>query len=252
VRQGDARVNNTVTTSKIQAEEIRTPSQKGTASSAKVILGHHIPPQQQILLYSPDDWEEFTHEWVHYQKSKYKKVIRLSGASDMGIDVAGLTDDAGLSGVWDNYQCKHYAEALTPRTALLEIGKMLWHSFEGNFVLPRRYYFMAPKGCGISLTKLLASPHDLKEKLLEKWDDWCATKITTTQTIALSGKFAAYVQGCDFSIFTFKTALEAIEEHRKTPYYATRFGGGLPDRPAAGLPPTAPTVGESRYIQQLF
>ena len=96
-------------------EEIPAPSDKESPSSAQVLHGHLIPAQQQILLYSADDWEEFILEWVHHQKTKYKKVVRMSGASDMGVDVAGFTDDAGFDGVWDNYQCKHYDDALPSR-----------------------------------------------------------------------------------------------------------------------------------------
>jgi hypothetical protein len=110
---------------------------------------------------------------------------------------------------------------------------------------------MAPKDCGISLKKLLLDADDLRSKLIEKWQDWCATKVTT-KTIPLDGAFLEYVQEFDFSIFTFKTALEAIDEHRHTPYYAGRFGGGLPDRPSSGVPPEQPEAKESRYLQQLF
>ena len=169
--------------SKLVGNAIPDPSGKITASSAKVLHGRLIPPQQQILLYSAGDWEEFILEWVHYQKTKYKKVVRLSGANDMGIDVAGFTDDGGFSGVWDNFQCKHYDDPLTPGVAIPEIGKALWHSFEGRFVLPRKYYFMAPKDCGMSLKKLLLNPSEMRAKVIEKWDSWCSKSITTTGAI---------------------------------------------------------------------
>jgi hypothetical protein len=234
------------------AEEIPNPPAKSAVSSAKVLHGRLIPPQQQILLYSFDEWEEFILEWVHYQKTKYKKVVRLSGANDMGIDVAGLVDAKAFFGVWDNFQCKHYDDPLTPSTAIPEIGKALWHSFNGKFELPRRYYFMAPRDCGMSLKKLLLNPQELKAKFIEKWDEWCSKEITSKETIPLDGKFADYVSAADFSIFTFKTALEAIDEHGHTPFHAARFGGGLPDRPRSLTPPTEPAKTESRYLQQLF
>jgi hypothetical protein len=181
------------------AAELPAPSGKQPASSAKVLHGRLIPAQQQILLYSAEDWERFILEWVHYQKSQYKKVVRMSGANDMGIDVAGFTDGAGFSGVWDNYQCKHYDDALTPSIAIPEIGKALWHSFKKRFALPRKYYFLAPKGCGMSLRKLLLDPPELKAKLIEKWDDWCAAVLTSTETIALEGEFLAHVKACGSS-----------------------------------------------------
>ncbi len=62
-----------------------------------------------------------------FQKSQYKKVVRLAAATGMGIDVAGFTDAAALKGVWDNFQCKHYDDPLTPSVAMPEIGKVLWH-----------------------------------------------------------------------------------------------------------------------------
>ena len=155
-------------TSKITVNEVPDPPSQSTASSAKILHGRLVPPQQQILLYSAAEWEEFILEWAHYQKTKYKKVVRLSGANDMGIDVAGFTDDKGFFGVWDNHQCKHYDDPLTPSTALPEIGKALWHGFNCKFALARRYYFMAPQDCGMSLKKLLLNSAELKNKLIEK------------------------------------------------------------------------------------
>ena len=233
-------------------EDVPEPSMSGVMSATKIIHGKLIPAQQQILLYSADDWERFIEEWVHYQWSQYNKITRLSGSKDMGIDVAGFVDDCGFNGVWDNFQCKHYDKALTPGTAIPEIGKCLWHSFKGRFVPPRKYCFMAPKDCGMNLKKLLLNIPDLKGMVFARWDSWCAKSITSTETIALEGEFREYAEAFNFSIFTFKPTLDAIDEHRKTPYHAARFGGGLPDRPDVEKPPGEPSALESRYIQQLF
>ncbi|WP_084618616.1 ABC-three component system protein [Thalassobaculum salexigens] len=237
---------------KLVTEEIPDPPQQGTVSSGKIIHGKLIPPQQQIFLFSADEWEAFVEEWLHFQKTQYSLVTRLSGASDMGVDVAGLSDDKGFQGVWDNYQCKHYGDPLTPKTAISEIGKCIWHASQGHFKPPRAYFFIAPKDCGMSLKKLLLNIPDLKKKLFEKWDDWCATSITSTQEIKLEGDFLSYVDSFDFSIFSFKPTLDIIEEHRKTPYFVARFGGGLPDRPRVEAPPSAPDPTESRYLKQLL
>lgn len=238
---------------------VYTPEFKGihapesaSVSAGKVIHGRLIPPQQQILLYSSGEWEAFIEEWVHYQKTKYDKVVRFAGANDMGVDVAAFVDDKGLQGVWDNYQCKHYKEPLTPKTGITETGKIIWHVYMEHITCPRKYYFLAPKDCGMALKKQLLNKQDLKDKLLEKWDDWCSKSITSKETISLKGELEGFVNTFDFGIFTFKTALEAIDEHRHTPYYAGRFGGGLPDRPGAPKPPKKPDFSESRYIQQLF
>ena len=217
-------------------QEMPTPDQASVPTSATVVHGKLIPPQQQILLFSPGDWEAFVQEWAHYQRTQYVKVVRFSGAGDMGIDVAGFTDEKRLKGVWDNYQCKHSStKELTASIALPEIGKCLWHSHQGKFSVPRRYYFMASKGCGNGLQKLLGDPAALKAELFAKWDKWCASAITSTQAIFLKGAFKTYADAFDYSIFTFKTPLELIDEHRNTPYHAARFGGGLPDRKSTRL-----------------
>lgn len=235
----------------ITTEEISTPVALST-SAAKVVHGRVIPPQQQIILFSFDDWEIFLEEWAHYQKSKYQKVLRVGGANDMGVDVAGFTDENAFHGVWDNFQAKHYGDPLRPSTAILEIAKCIWYSYIGSFAVPRKYYFMASKDCGPKLKRLLLDPTALKDFTLEKWDEWCANKITSIKTINIEGKFKEYIECFPFRIFTFKTALELIDEHRKTPYFSARFGGGLADRPTVEKPPSVPAHKESRYLQQLF
>jgi hypothetical protein len=57
----------------LTATALAQPSGQSTPSSATILHGRLIPPQQQILLYSSDDWEEFILEWVHHQKTRYKK-----------------------------------------------------------------------------------------------------------------------------------------------------------------------------------
>ncbi|MBK7491756.1 MAG: hypothetical protein IPI17_06935 [Nitrosomonas sp.] len=236
-----------------QLEFKDVPEPRGVSvSSGKIVSGRLIPPQQQILLYSADDWEGFIEEWLHFQKTKSNKVVRFAGANDMGVDVATFVDDKGFQGIWDCYQCKHYNDPLTPKTAIAEIGKIVWHVHMKHITCPRQYYFLAPKDCGMSLKKVLLNKQDLKNKLIEKWDDWCSKSITSKKTISLEGGLGIFINSFDFGIFTFKTALEAIDEHRNTPYFVGRFGGGLPDRPGVTEPPEQPDSSESRYIQQLF
>ena len=91
------------------------PAPSGKVPTPHIIAhGRVYPPQQQILLFSPDEWEQFILEWGHYQKTQYKRVTVFAGAGDMGIDVAGFIDADGLNGIWDCYQCKHYDKPLTP------------------------------------------------------------------------------------------------------------------------------------------
>jgi len=233
--------------------EIAPPSQPPSLTSAISQSGKIYSPEKHLFLMSADDWEEFIKEWAQFQKTNYQLVTRLGGANDYGIDVAGFVTNKGFNGEWDNYQCKYYTgDPLTPRTAVSEIGKLLWHAFQKEITLPRYYYFFAPKDCGPSLKKLLLNSSELKKKLEEKWIDWCSKSITTKEVISLEGDFAQFVDSIDFSKFQYKPRHDVIEDHRKTPYFVLRFGGGLPTRPAPGDPPTSVSEEESRYISQLY
>lgn len=229
------------------------PKPTAVVTAAQVMHGTLIPAQQQLLLYSPSQWEDFVQEWLHYcLKKTYKQVQRFTGAGDMGIDVAGFVDDARLEGVWDNYQCKHYDHALTPGDVWCEFGKVIWYSFKKQYAPPRRYYFVAPWGTGPKLAHLLANATKLREELIANWDKNVKDKITSTVEVPLDAALLAYVNAFEFSIFEAKTSLQLVEEHRAAPVHAARFGGGLPPRPTATSPPVTVAPAESRYVTQLL
>jgi hypothetical protein len=190
------------------------------------------------MIYDSSEWEKFIDEWVsHSLREKYIKVLRYTGANDHGIDIAGFADKKHLLGIWDNYQCKHYATGITPGDAWPEIGKMLWYSFNDVFVPPRAYFFLAPRGTGTTLTQYLTNVSALKKALVAAWPKAVQDSITKKQSVKLEGQFADYVDAFDFSIFQPMSPREVVEQHRSSPYFITRFGGGLPPRPTAGSPP---------------
>ncbi|AXQ31057.1 hypothetical protein D0B54_21290 [Solimonas sp. K1W22B-7] len=222
-------------------------------TAAQVLQGPSIPPQQRLLTYSPDQWEDFVHEWAHYcLKKQYKQVQRFSGAGDMGIDVVGFADAKHLKGAWDNYQCKHYDHALMPTDVWPEFGKVIWYSFKGEYAIPRHYYFVSPWGAGTKLSRLLGNATKLREDLIANWDKNVKSAITSTQDVLLDGALRDYVDAFNLSIFEAKTALQLVDDHRTTPIHAARFGGGLPPRPVAGKPPITVSSSESRYVTQLL
>ncbi|MGX5885586.1 hypothetical protein MJS38_32910, partial [Burkholderia gladioli] len=231
----------------------KPPSPTTVVTAAQVANGPVIPPQQRLLTYSPDEWEGFVEEWAYYcLATKYKHVQRFSGAGDMGIDVAGFADDKRLHGVWDNYQCKHYDHAIRPSDVWVEFGKVIWHSYQGEYAVPHSYYFVSPRGAGTSLSRLFANATKLREELIANWDKHVKDAITSTQEVPLDVKLRAYVDAFDFSIFDAKTALQLVDDHRTTPVHTARFGGGLPTRPASEKPPQEVAATESRYVTQLL
>jgi len=232
--------------------ELPNPDVSGPVSASAIYAKQAFPPQQLILLFSADAWEEFILEWAHYQKNKYVLVAGLGGANDYGIDVAAFRSDKGFLGSWDNYQCKHYDKPLGPSAAYTEIGKLIWHIFNKRITTPDTYFFFSPKDCGPALKKLLLDSSKLKSNLLENWDKSCEKNITSKESIKLEGDFLEFVNQFNFDIFKYKPHLDILDEHRATPYHAARFGGGLCERPKSELPPVNPASPESRYVQQLL
>lgn len=214
--------------------------------------GPKIDPVLVIQTYDPGAWESFIDEWIHSLKSEYSAVMRPTGPGDKGIDVAGFSDDKKLLGAWDNHQCKHYKNPLSFSVVAPEIGKILWHSFNGTYTAPRSCAFIAPKGPSTTLDLLFANADKLKSEVIEKWQKMIAEKITTTQVVELSGDFVSYVNDFNFSIFSAPSPRSVIEAHKKTPYYPGRFGGGLPSRPVAETPPEAIGSHEIAYTKKLF
>lgn len=221
-------------------------------TAAQMQSGPPVDPLTRVLIYDSTEWEKFIDEWVSCLKKDYTKVLRFTGSGDKGIDIAGFADNQLLNGLWDNYQCKHYGIPIPPNAAWPEIGKILWYSFKKDYKPPRAYYFVAPRETSTTLTQLLANTPKLKSELLKAWDKSVRDKITSTQSIPLEGSFAQYVDQFDFSIFKPKALREVIEQHRKSPYFIPRFGGGLPARPMPKAPPDAIDPNESRYVTRLF
>ncbi len=223
-------------------------------SSHHVVFGVPIPKATRVTTFSHHEWECFTTEWASSLKEQYVRVLRSGGAGDMGIDVAGFCNDSELHGDWHNYQCKHYDHALRPSDIWVEIGKIIYYSFKGYYLPPKKYFFVAPRNIGTTLGRLLADPIELRKETRDNWEKHCMSKITKVNPIPLSGELLEWFEGFDFSIFFSVSVVEMIEGHEKTPFHAVRFGGGLPprDEDEEEAPPARYAEKESRYIRQLF
>jgi len=224
----------------------------GVPSTMHIQGGLPIPKTVRVQSFSPEEWEEFTEEWASHLKSEYVTVRRFGGSGDLGIDIAGFCSENGFEADWDNYQCKRYEHPLRPGEVWVEMGKIIYYSFLGKYIPPRKHYFVCSQGIGTSLEQLLNKPSELKEKLAENWDKSCLDKITSVHDVPLAGELKGYFSKFDFNIFSSKSIVELIEVHAKTVFHSVRFGGGLPCRPNPDLPPDIPTDNESRYIRQLL
>lgn len=217
-------------------------------TSKDIETGKHISPAQRLRIMNADEWEEFIEEWTDSLKKEYFKVERLGGAGDKGRDIVAQLENAEI---WDNYQCKHYGHSLRPSDIWTEIGKLVYYTSIEDFTCPRKYFFIAPLGVGTSLSDLLKNPRKLVQGLRENWDKYCKDKITQNCLIELSD-MEPQLEKIDFSIFGYVTSLTIIEQHRKTPHFITRFGGGLPKREIPPEPPIKSTSEESEYLKKIL
>ena len=233
-----------------QSVPIPLPLAPAGVTADFVAAGLPIPPIERIRIFSDRQWEEFVLEWADSLREHYGRVERCGGAGDMGRDVLAFckTDPA----VWDNYQCKHYKDPLTPGSIWVELGKLVYYSNIGEYSFPRRYAFVAPQGAGTKLSNLLRKPDKLKAQLIENWDSHCRTAITSTKAVDLDSGLSDYINGLDFSIFEAIPPLQLIDQHARTRWHAARFGGGLPVRPAVERPPLAVGDHEVNYVRALL
>ena len=223
-----------------------------TDKPTQIGSGMNFPVAKLIELLEPAQWEEFTEEWATSLKS-YKVVERWSGPGDMGRDIVAFTTEKKYDGRWDNYQCKRYALQLQPGHVWVELGKIVYYTFKGEFPPPANYYFAASKGVGLKLKRLLSDPAKLRTGLITKWDGYCKKGISDAAEIPLEGALLDYLNKFDFRIFKYKSVVELVGGHAKTIYHSRRFGTAtFPDRPQVETPPEAIQQKESRYVQQLF
>lgn len=165
------------------------------ASANHIQAGLPIPKVARVQIFSPDEWEEFVEEWASSLKSTHAMVRRFAGAGDMGIDVACFTTERGFAEPWDNYQCKRYDHALRPADIHVEIGKIIYYSWLGEYTVPRRYYFAASRDVGTSAAKLLLDAVKLKDSVRQAWEKQCRHAITSKADVALAGGCCATSRG---------------------------------------------------------
>jgi hypothetical protein len=226
------------------------PANSASASASTVQYGAPVSPIKRIQLFSPEEWEDFVCEWAYSLCSQYSNVERCGGAGDMGRDVIAFYKDA--PDLWDNYQCKHYRNPLTPTDVWIEFGKLVYYTKNDEYSWPSLYYFVAPHGVGTTLSKLLKNPEKLRLGLKAKWDKYCKDKITKECSVVLDSSLAQYVDTRDFSIFRAVQPLRMIDEHAKTRWHVARFGGGFPKRPPIDTPPATLAKAELSYVAKLL
>ena len=236
----------------LKTKPLPSPSASMTVLAPDIAaVGLAVPPIERLRHMSANSWEDFAFEWAHSLKSKYARVEKHAGSGDMGLDIIAFESTIAAE-PWDNFQCKHYDHPLSPGDIWIELGKLTYYTFIGEYSVPRSYQFIAPQGAGNSLSKLLRKPSELRDGLFTNWELHCRKKITSTCEIVLDITLRKHIEGFDFSIVSAASPLTILEEHRMTPWYVARFGGGLPERNDGSVPPFEVMANEITYVRALL
>jgi hypothetical protein len=217
------------------------------------ILSTGLDPIKLLSIKSPEDYELIIQEWLDSYlriiSKQYTNVERLAGAGDKGRDVVCTVDKE--KDIWDNYQCKHYASALMPSQIWVELGKIVYYCFKGDYSCPRKCYFVAPQGVGTTLRDLLKNPDHLKQGLIDNWARYCKEGITSKEKVVLENNFKEYADNFDYSIFDYIEPSDFLEQLRQTPYYTKHFGVLSKPRPLSVCPEEVAQA-ELAYISKIL
>lgn len=185
--------------------------------------GEFVEPIVRLRSFDANKFERFVQALVHGYLLKdlgYSSVYQIGGANDMGRDVIAEFPD----GRWDNYQCKHYEKKLAPGDFFVELGKLVFYSFRGDFTVPRKYFIATCRGLSASLLTLLQNPAKFNSELIKHWDKYCKTKITQRNEVPLDADLKKYIEDFDFSIVENLPPEKLLEWHSYTPYHGLVFG----------------------------
>ena len=238
-----------------QLEPIPKPTPWPDANR-RLLLGQGAPvdPLVRLASFTPDQFERFIWEWVNgYVVNRYIEVQQRGGPGDKGRDVVAWLDDSSVpQRRWHLYQCKRYKDPLTPSEFMVELGKLCYYTFRGDFTVPELYYTVSPKGVGNALQDLIDDPPALRSRLIEKWDAWCRKDITASEEVLLTGDFLTHVQAFDFSIVKTFPPFTLIEQHKETKYHLAVFGASFKPRPPAISPPSDVAPAETVYVTRVL
>ncbi len=219
------------------------------SSREKRIWTTNLDPIKILQIFSEDDYESLIEDWQRsYLGKKYSDVERLGGSGDKGRDVI-CTDILGETCI---YQCKHYDRKLNKSDVLLEIGKICYYCYNGDYKIPKKYYFVSPQGVTTYVRDMLLDPIKLKKELIDNWDNNCSTKITSKEKVILEGKFLEFIDSFNFSIFNYISPKNFLSDFKTTPYYTKWFGDIVKPRKMIEHPPEKIETYELRYINKIL
>lgn len=229
----------------VQALSLGPPPTLPRRRGHELTTGIPLDPVKRIGAFSPDDLENLVEYWLREKLSaEYARIVRWGSTGDKGRDVVGHLSPVDEA-PWDNYQCKRYESKLTPGDLWPDLAKLVYWTFEGSYVVPRRYSFVSPKGATAKARELLSDPDALRKGLAKKWD-------RDQGHLCSFEDIENHLTDFKFPDFGIVVGSEIVEDLKGTGIYSVFFGGGLSKpRPTAPPPPSAVDSHELGYVNAL-
>lgn len=203
-----------------------------------------------ILSLKDDELELLCRNWAT-KRDGYIEVRRYGGGSDKGRDVVGFLSSNRHEGDWDNYQCKQYRGNVPYGEGLLALAKVFFWAWKGEFSIPRKFIFVAPKGVARKLEHLLDNPSKFADALFAEWNNVCASKITKTEHVPLSADLKAFILQWDFKNVVLTTVDDLVNDPKIKPIVFNHFGGDPGGYPKSTVPTTVSEI-ELPYVTELI
>ncbi|EOA3413330.1 TPA: restriction endonuclease [Enterococcus faecium] len=213
-------------------------------------FGMPIAPIDRLKIMNDVEFEELVAEWAHgYLKKDGISVYRLGGSGDKGRDICVKYKNGEI----DIYQCKHYEKPLTKSEYAIELGKLIYYTWvEDGYEIPRNYYIVASNGLGVTLLDLINDSENLRQYIIDEWENKCEKKITKGKQIKLTGDLLQHLNNFDLSIIKYLSPQDLIEQYSKTIYFKFRFGGGIRKRPSSIIPEVTSNEEKLPFVRSLL
>lgn len=205
----------------------------------------------QICALSAPQLEEFVDDWIAHRVNEYHAHELWRGTGDMGRDVTGYVTAQRLEGEWDNFQCKQLTSRLSERSAFVELGKIFMHAANGEFALPRAYYFIAPYGLVRNARDYIAHPEKFRQAFLSSWDTEIAPHLVQNTIVKLTPAIECKIKAFDFTKLDWLDATRLAKHPACKPALVKWFDED-PGPWTRGAVPYAIQANESAYISQLL
>lgn len=234
------------------------PQKSGTTRKLRktqhVAKGGVIQPSSQVLLLSPDQWEEFILVSARQRDltgGGYTTVKRLGGAGDGGRDIEARYGQALVRDGWDLYQAKHYGQGLTQSDAFPEMAKFFKQLALQTYPRPNFYYLCCPRAVGNEFHNTMASgAASFKAKFIDAWKNEHTGMKGRAAELTLDVQAA--IDDFDFDRFIECPVHDLLVWHALDKVAHHELFGIVPERGDDDPMPAQPAGHESVYINELL